>query len=357
LRKAFFVNRPFDVQVDVRQVLEHYKSAARPEQIEPVGSAGGFSGSLLWRVHDPQGVLCLRRWPTPHPSRVRIEWIHQVMAHAWQHGFRCLPLPLHTASHATLVEHAGHLWELTPWMPGDAAFESAPSGDRLRAAATTLARFHLTVGDFPGIVTRHGPSPGLFERRQRFEFLTAGGFERLVRSATDDVWPPLMQRALRILESYGRLGCRTALETAAAAQQPVFLQPCLRDIHSDHVLFDQAKVTAFVDFGAMRVDTVATDLARMLGSMARDDPAWWQLGLAAYESVRPLADEERRLVVPFDRAAVVLSGLNWLEWIYVERRRFENREAVLRRIDRLIERLNRLEAGFHPLDTTRPETE
>jgi hypothetical protein len=76
--------------------------------------------------------------------------------------------------------------------------------------------------------------------------------------------------------------------------------------------------------------------------MARDDEESWQRGLAAYESVRPLADDELALVSAFDRSTVLLGGLQWLEWIYLDGRRFNNPSAVLGRVDEFLGRLERL---------------
>lgn len=46
----------------------------------------------------------------------------------------------------------------------------------------------------------------------------------------------------------------------------------------------------------------------------------------------------------FDASTVLLSGMNWLQWIYVEDRRFSQRAAVLSRLDVTIDRLEGLVA-------------
>jgi len=48
------------------------------------------------------------------------------------------------------------------------------------------------------------------------------------------------------------------------------------------------------------------------------------------------------LVTAFDRSGVLLGGLQWLEWIYLEGRKFENRTSVLARVDEFLARLERL---------------
>ncbi|NQT17853.1 MAG: hypothetical protein HQ582_34185 [Planctomycetes bacterium] len=73
--------------------------------------------------------------------------------------------------------------------------------------------------------------------------------------------------------------------------------------------------------------------------MARDDRRLWQLGLDAYETVRPLSETEVSLTSAFDRSTVLMAGLNWLDWIYRQRRVFDNHDAVRGRLDDIILRL------------------
>ena len=120
------------------------------------------------------------------------------------------------------------------------------------------------------------------------------------------------------------------------------LQPCIRDIWHDHVLFLDGQVSGIVDFGAMRVDNIATDIARLLGSLVGDEREGWRQGLEAYETVRPISEHEGRLIKAFDRSGVVLALVNWLRWIYLEKRIFERRDAVEARFDELLPRLERL---------------
>lgn len=110
------------------------------------------------------------------------------------------------------------------------------------------------------------------------------------------------------------------------------------------MLFVGDDVSGLIDFGAMQPDSVAADIARLLGSLAGDDRQAWTTGLAAYESVRPLSEPERTLIPIFDQANTVLSGLNWLQWIYLDRRQFDNRQAVMQRLDGNLPRLALLAA-------------
>ena len=77
------------------------------------------------------------------------------------------------------------------------------------------------------------------------------------------------------------------LELRTAQRLRVPVQPCLRDVWHDHVLFVDDAVSGIVDPAAARTDTVAADISRLVGSLVGDDPRGWTVALAAYQSVRP----------------------------------------------------------------------
>ncbi|HUY88932.1 MAG TPA: phosphotransferase [Pirellulales bacterium] len=325
-----------------RRVLHAYPPDCQPQRAEFLGGAGGFSGALFWRLQTPRGLLCLRCWPREHPSRQRLEFIQAVLWHVSQEGFRRVPLALETRTHAGYVCESGRLWELAPWLPGKADYRQSPSAERLQAALTTLAEFHLAAASFP--LPDRGPAlvPGIRERFERVEDLSAERFERLADAVAPGDWPELAWRAREWRALAPRAIPRVRSLLARAAELAAPLQPCIRDIWHDHVLFAGQQVAGLVDFGAMRADNVAGDIARLLGSLAGDDRQAWERGLAAYTSLRPLSPDETYLVAAFDQANTLLAGLSWLEWIYLERRQFSDRQAVIERLDANLPRLTTL---------------
>jgi Ser/Thr protein kinase RdoA (MazF antagonist) len=120
------------------------------------------------------------------------------------------------------------------------------------------------------------------------------------------------------------------------------LQPCLRDIWHDHVLFSEDRTTGLIDFGALREECVVGDVARLLGSLVRGDRGEWQTGLAAYRETRTLDGDELYLLEVFHATATLLAGMNWLRWIYLEKRTFDEPDRVLGRLDENIEQLRRM---------------
>jgi Ser/Thr protein kinase RdoA (MazF antagonist) len=326
----------------IERILGLYPEDCQPRALTPFTAATSFSGARLWRVIAPRGPLCLRRWPAEHPSVERLEFIQAVLWHVDQEGFRHAPLPLETRHHHGYVWHAGHLWELTPWLSGAADYAEKPSPQRLENALRALAEFHLAAATFPLPDVGPAASPGIQERRDRLRELRAGRLADLQGAITPGDWPELAARARELLARFNQSAAKVEPLLAAAAAAQVNLQPCIRDVWSAHVLFEGNEVSGLVDFGSLRPENPAADVARLLGSLAGDNPADWQRGLAAYQTIRRLSPEELTLVSAFDRSTVLMGGLQWLDWIYLVQREFTNRAAVLARVDDFLARLAKL---------------
>ena len=331
---------------DVEFVLAHYPEDCWPWRCESLGNAGGFSGARLWRIDSEFGQLCLRRWPAEHPDCEGLEFIQAVLWHVVQEGFSRVPLPLEAEGHRGYVEYQGFLWQLEPWLPGAADFHEHPTLPRLTAAMQALAEFHLAAASFPLPDFTATSSPGLVRRYKRLRGLLGGGFDLLAQAVRRGSGRSELDRAAgEVLTLAQHAAPAATVELATAVTHDVLLQPCVRDIWCDHVLFQGDAVSGLVDFGALRPETVAGDIARLLGSLAGDDPAFWPTGMVAYEAVRPLSPVERNLVAAFDHSSVVMSGLNWLDWIYVRGIKFEDSRAVMTRLDENLRRLRKLASG------------
>jgi len=329
-------------ELEPLNVLEAYPEDCRSDELELLGAAGGFSGARFWRVSSRAGLLCLRRWPREHPSAERLEFIQAVLWHVVREGFELVPLPLSTRLHKGYVRHEGHLWELAPWMPGKADFREHPTDKKLAAAMVALARFHRAAAAFPLPNPPHSRSPGIHDRLTQLQSWVDGDLDRLAEAVEPGYWPDVEERAATLFQLVPQAAGAVLGRLKASMQYRVSLQPCIRDVWHKHVLFEGGRVSGLVDFGSMGAENVAADVARLLGSMARDDPHLWRVGLDAYTSVRPLSEAELSLMSAFDSSTVLMAGLNWIDWIYRQRRVFDNRDAVLQRLDDIISRLEHL---------------
>ncbi len=377
---------------DIYAVLRNYPTDCQTLRIEPLGSAGGLSGAQFWRI-TAEGVvrkspdpaqprtLILRRWPAEHPSPERLQFIHAVLRHAAARGCDFLPLPVTTRDGQSFVQHAGHLWELAPWLPGTADYDRSPRLEKLRAAMRALAQFHNATADFP-LDSIFPPAPS--RHLTRLRELSPAQLNHLSRSLTDTTLPDLASLARQFLAALPRAVPLAIAQLEPLANIALPLQPCLRDIWHDHVLFTGDQVTGLVDFSAIDIDTPATDIARLLGSLsgsveniadpsrvgeqattrrgidavyyarpkgpdfifdragrtpsAPDEAQTWSEGLAAYNAVRSLSPDETRAAHALNTSGAILAGCNWIRWVYIEGREFDDHAQVVERFRRIVAR-------------------
>lgn len=128
-------------------------------------------------------------------------------------------------------------------------------------------------------------------------------------------------------------------ELAQCRALEVPLQACVRDLWHAHLLFQDDAVSGIVDFGSMQVDCVCADLVRLLGTMVDSSVSKWRIGLDAYQHLRPLTANERRMMVAYDISSILLSSVQWLRWMCDEQRSFEDTELVSHRLQSLLTRL------------------
>jgi homoserine kinase type II len=317
-----------------RTVLESYPAAAAAPVA--LGNRGGFSGARLWGSHGPAGPLCLRAWPAAGPSPDRLGDIHRLMDQAARAGLTYVPSVFRTRDGQTWVQFAGRLWEVTAWMPGRADFRERPTELRLRAACTALGLLHRAWAGAGGACA---PCPAVGRRlaraRQWLGLVGSGWRPGFPRDDADPVLPAAW-RAWQLLPAHAG---RVEGQLTAWAARPARLQPCLCDVWHDHVLFQGDAVSGLVDYGAVSLNHVAADLARLLGSLVGDDRLMWQAGLAAYRVVCPLSAEEEDLATLLDRTGTALAAANWLRWLYQEGREFADRRAVAGRLAEIVARM------------------
>ena len=321
-------------------VLPHFPGL---EGVAPpifLGNHCGFSGALLWRVERQYGGdLCIRAWP-PSMTVLRLESIHGVMMNATgrRDSLPFVPQVHFTWNVHSWVEEAGRLWDVTAWMPGRADFHQHPSRARLEAACTALAQLHLAWANRPLWVKDCPAVQRRFAHLADWNALVRGGWRPLQTCAPDDPVRPFAELAWTQLERYV-----PAVERLLAPWQErrTLVQPCLCDPWHDHILFKVEAVSGIVDYGSYKMDHIAVDVARMLGSLIGDDTEMWRVGLEAYACIRPLTAEDRHLVKVLDRTGTLLGAANWLRWLFHDGRTFENRTAVADRLATLVRRMER----------------
>jgi homoserine kinase type II len=320
--------------IQIAAVFGRYAPLAEPTSFTLLGNRGGFSGARLWRGRSSSGEpLCLRAWPiatTPD----QLARIHRSLRAAA--GLLFVPRVRADRTGAAWVEHSGRLWDLTDWMPGRADFWSSPTPGRLTAACHALAELHRA---WTPPTSARSPCPAVRRRLRAvhdWQRLVAAGWRPDFTSDDDPVSPWAARTWRHVTAAAPHLPALLA----PWADRLVAVQPCLCDVWHDHVLFEGDRVTGLVDYGAVKVDHVAVDLARLLGSLVGGDRGRFRAGLADYSRSNPLTDDEAALAELLDRTGVVLGAANWLRWLYHERRDFEDRAAVADRLAALVRRMD-----------------
>jgi homoserine kinase type II len=283
---------------------------------------------------------CLRRWPESVTDEHQLSFIHETLRCAVERGVDVIPVPLPSRDGKTMVRAHQAWWELAPWMPGSADYQIAPSRARLENALRVLAQFHRAVSS---LGMREGTIPGILDRLRLAESWT----EEKLRVARErlqcDDSVPFSDRLALFLDAFTMHGDRLRERLHAASRLRASLQICVRDVRAEHFLFVGEQVSGFVDFGALRIDHVGLDLARLLGSFVGDDRETWLAGIACYRRFGgSWSDQDGDLLNLLDSSNLLLSGLNWVRWLLLEKREFPSQRAVQRRMDEIAPRVQRI---------------
>ncbi len=323
---------------NLKTVLANWFAPAELSQVKIREIAGGLSGAKLWRVAVLDNDFCLRQWPVVHPTGEQLTAIHGLIEHLWDAGFQIVPVPRRTFTQQAFLNVDGHLWELDDWLPGETL--ANPTVEQMAAGMEALARFHLAVANLGQ--PQQAPAPGLQKRLAILQNLRDGlllQLEQAVRGA-----PP---SALHEISLVMLADIRQALPAILSSVEKIVsvalpLQWCLRDVHVGNLLFTDNRVTGLVDFGAAAIDSVAGDIARLIGSLAGDDANLWRECLRTYQKLRPLSPEELQTIGLFDNGGLIAAATNWLRWLFVEQREFADAATTQSRLNNLARRLKSL---------------
>lgn len=331
-----------------RQLAAHWFSGGA--DVAPLGTAA-FSGAPVFLIRPANAPPHVLKGFFEGTTRQRAEWVHTVASGLRRAGAHAIPAIREQAPGDTLVATSdGRLWEMVAYVDGSPVDNPSPS--QIDSAMRTLAGLHAAATTLPQWPPERAPSRAVTERITRARGLGRHPWRERLDSVTPlsrwhAILTPRLAAACDAFDAGSGAASLTAL--AACASRPLPCHVVLRDVWSEHVLFDQREhgnrdtVAGIIDLHAAGIDTPATDIARLLGSWmpsdARLTPSWWASAIASYEGVRPLDDTERRLV-PLLAASGIVFGLdNWLRWTLIEDRVFAHESHVVSRVDRLVKSL------------------
>lgn len=301
---------------------------------------GGLSAAKLWFCSGGDRLLaCLRCWPPEHPSENGLRMIHAAQQRANDSSLAFVPRVFTTSTGASIVHCDGSMWELTQWMPGTADYLRQPSVERLTNAVHALADLHSC---WHAWMPSQGPCRAV-EKRIELLAVWLNDSEVLATRIQSDVSRDEQVLCTETCQALRLFGPGLLDELRAVRKEVGYLQPVLRDIWSDHVLFVGNEVTGLIDYGALAIDTPATDLARLLGSLEPEDRSLRQLALDRYRARTGFQRPSWNLVDLLDRSSTLLAAAQWMEWLAIQQRVFTaQRKELVVRWRALLARANRI---------------
>lgn len=303
---------------------------------------GGLSAATIWKCAGSAGTFCLRRWPPEHPTEPNLRMIHTALCRAKTCKLDFVPRVFPTSNGESFVNSENALWELTQWMPGVADYLTCPSVERLTNALHALADLHVCWNAWSPVLEQSRAVENRIELLQRW----LDGTNYLGSIAKLSMASDLAGLSIETCRTLQAFGPQLLEELTTIRSDCLPLHPILRDVWSDHILFDGDRVTGIIDYGALAIDSPAADLARMLGSLEPDDRELRQFAVELYHQHVGSEYPVWQLVDLLDRSGTLLAAVQWMDWLVFEQREFaSSRDKLVTRWRSLLSRANQICAG------------
>lgn len=309
-------------------VADNPTSEALP-QYESI--TNGFSGARIWRCRFQDKAYALRSWPREGMTSDRLAWIHKQLAHAYGQGcdFLPLPLPLHlplaiepgSTWQAIQSSDSGQteLWEIAPWMEGEPLSPESSLIEQ-ELAIEALARFHESLATSQPVTSQSLTPPSednsvsIQKRTAMFHGLDSSLLLDSLRQVLNQSSIEKLERAI----SNAKQVLMPRLLAWGAKKLP--LQPVQIDSRPEHFLLSKepssdGKVTGLIDFGAMRIDTPAIDLARLVGELSPGNDKKQRHLVERYNDAQSGQRIDFDLVSLLDQSGAVAGIANWGIWM------------------------------------------
>ena len=210
--------------------------------------------------------------------------------------------PVAAGDGQTLVEHGGSYWAAAPFLEGTPfAGTSAAAFER---QGETLAELHDNLAGLDG-PQRPGFGP-TWDLDTWVSQWGAQSFESLVDHLA--AVRPELAELIRTERA------RNLRELAEGGVDELPLLPIHGDFQRFNLLWEQERITGIVDFDWSRRDALIADLGPLLVPFMPLEPEQAAALLKGYQSVRPLTERERALLMPMARAGL----LRWVATLLAE---------------------------------------
>jgi len=258
----------------------------------PINS--GLSGSAVYKIISFNGVFALKFYT---PSTLSsLQCAQALIAKSQKNGFTLFPVIIPCKSNETVVYENGLYWDLSSWIPG-----VTPEiwGDTLVQSINKLVEFHIAIGFHE---SEYAVMPAMENRVREINSFSLSA----INSSSLSFLPvsSLMEHLIWIKQELNYLNV-SPLPT-------VKIQYCWGDARRENILFDNNKISGFVDYNAMRKDCKEVDVSRMISSFAVDDYAIWTDALNTYSAK---ASINYLVCRKLDILGTINSFYRWLVWL------------------------------------------
>ncbi|MBL4884981.1 MAG: phosphotransferase [Planctomycetaceae bacterium] len=305
---------------ELHQIIGLYGPAFQPDQWPLVCGPHGFSGAAIYRFTANSCDYALRVWPTSESSAAKLEAMTRLLEDLHRNGISYVAAAVRKQDGTVAtVSRSGSLIHIEPWLPGKPEDSLYFSALKQENAMQSLARWHQAAAHhlpdsqhLDWIRPAHsGRSPGLAHRKIKLEQYLKKGI--LTENQKLQISPKSADFHHRLQICFQAHAASLWSQLQQATQQALPLQPVLRDVWRDHVLFTGDEVTGIIDPAAFGTDSVVTDITRLLGSIAGNNWELWDKALTSYHTSRPLSQIERNVVGIFDLSNLLLSAIGCFE--------------------------------------------
>jgi Ser/Thr protein kinase RdoA (MazF antagonist) len=275
--------------------------------------------------------MVLKIWPPDGPNQNSHRERHAKLR-ALESFRPALALPIADLDGNTVRQlQDGRFAELFQWLEGESV-GPAPDRETIEACVTTLARLHRHLSANFGHVD--APSGSIRQRIAQLKHLMTKGFDEagvlLDRQAFAS--NEIREGLIRIVKMARRLA-PVAGRMLAPLQDQVFpIRTVLRDVRPNHFLTLGGQIYGLVDFGALGVDVVSLDLARLIGEWLPNVPEALGVVVGSYERIRTLNTQEITAIEPLMTSAAVIGGVAWVDIYGRNRLRTDDLSGMIRAI-------------------------
>lgn len=255
-----------------------------------------------WKIEHSNGVAVLRK---AHVSRLAdpVAWEQALIAFAAAKEWP-VPVALPARNGDTVFAHSGRLWTAAVFLDGTHAPQDRPSMHHI--LGRLLARLHNDLAGFDDLSQRPGVG-----KSWELDATVAATDLRTFNALLEEFGKhyPDVASAVR------RYRYRNLRELSRLHYPELPEHPIHGDFQPWNLLFKDGNLSGLLDFDWCRRDALVADLAPAFCTYNPLDLRLAKAFLEGYESVRPLAEEEWRLLPALVRAELLrFIAFRLVEW-------------------------------------------